>query len=101
MLTSDSEAKTVIVANTTKIAKAKQILYGEPRSDGKSWEGIIIKAEKFVFFKGAIRFLFTQKDIGDHWEHFDATWANAQEYFDKDGVKDGHENDKLYKSNAL
>ena len=84
-----------------EIAKAKQILYGAPRSDGKSWEGIIIKAEKFVFFKGAIRFLFTQKDIGDDWEHFDAKWANAQEYFDKDGVKDGNENDKLYKSNAL
>lgn len=84
-----------------EIAKAKQILYGAPRSDGKSWEEIIIKAEKFVFFKGAIRFLFTQKDIGDDWEHFDAKWANAQEYFDKDGVKDGNENDKLYKSNAL
>lgn len=84
-----------------EIAKAKQILYGAPRSDGKSWEEIIIKAEKFVFFKGAIRFLFTQKDIGDDWEHFDAKWANAQEYFDKDGVKDGKENDKLYKSNAL
>lgn len=87
-----------------EIAKAKQILYGAPRSDGKSWEEIIIKAEKFVFFKGAIRFLFTPKDIGDDWddwEHFDAKWANAQEYFDKDGVKDGNENDKLYKSNAL
>lgn len=84
-----------------EITKAKQILYGAPRSDGKSWEEIIIKAEKFVFFKGAIRFLFTQKDIGDDWEHFDAKWANAQEYFDKDGVKDGYENDKLYKSNAL
>ena len=84
-----------------EIAKAKQILSGAPRSDGKSWEGIIIKAEKFVFFKGAIRFLFTQKDIGDDWEHFDAKWANAQEYFDKDGVKDGNENNKLYKSNAL
>ena len=45
--------------------------------------------------------MFTQKDIGDDWEHFDTKWANAQEYFDKDGVKDGNENDKLYKSNAL
>lgn len=84
-----------------EIAKAEQMLDGAPRSDGKTWEEIIIKAEKFVFFKGAIRFLFTPKDIGDDWEHFDAKWANAQEYFDKDGVKDGNENDKLYKSNAL
>ena len=81
-----------------EIAKAKQILYGAPRSDGKSWEEIIIKAEKFVFFKGAIRFLFTQKDIGDDFEYFDTKWINAQEYFDKDGVKDGKEK---FKSNAL
>ena len=84
-----------------EIAKAEQMLDGAPRSDGKTWEEIIIKAEKFVFFKGAIRFLFTKKDIGDDWKHFDTKWINAQEYFDKDGVKDGNENDKLYKSNAL
>lgn len=84
-----------------EIAKAKQILYGAPRSDGKSWEEIIIEAEKYAFFKGAIRFLFTKKDIGDDWKHFNTKWANAQEYFDKDGIKDGNENDKLYKSNAL
>lgn len=81
-----------------EIAKAKQILYGAPRSDGKSWEEIIIEAENYAFFKGAIRFLFTQKDIGDDFEYFDTKWINAQEYFDKDGVKDGKEK---FKSNAL
>lgn len=81
-----------------EIAKAKQILYGAPRSDGKSWEEIIIEAENYAFFKGAIRFLFTQKDIGDNFEYFDTKWINAQEYFDKDGVKDGKEK---FKSNAL
>ena len=83
-----------------EIAKVKQILYGAPRSDGKSWEEIIIKAEKYAFFKGAIRFLFTKEDIGDDWESFDKKWKNAQEYFDKDGdgVKDGTEK---FKSNAL
>ena len=81
-----------------EIAKAKQILYGTPRSDGKSWEEIIIEAENYAFFKGAIRFLFTQKDIGDDFEYFDTKWINAQEYFDKDGVKDGKEK---FKSNAL
>ena len=86
---------------TEEIAKAKQILNGGQRTDGKTWEEVIIEAERYAFFKGAIRFLFTQKDIGDDWEHFDAKWANAQEYFDKDGVKDGSENYKLYKSNAL
>lgn len=81
-----------------EISKAKQILYGAPRSDGKSWEEIIIEAENYAFFKGAIRFLFTQKDIGDDFEYFDTKWINAQEYFDKDGVKDGKEK---FKSNAL
>ena len=81
-----------------EIAKAKQILYVAPRSDGKSWEEIIIEAENYAFFKGAIRFLFTQKDIGDDFEYFDTKWINAQEYFDKDGVKDGKEK---FKSNAL
>lgn len=81
-----------------EVAKAKQILYGAPRSDGKTWEEIIIEAENYTFFKGAIRFLFTQKDIGDDWEHFDTKWINAQEYFDKNGVKDGKEK---FKSNAL
>ena len=78
-----------------EIAKAKQILYGAPRSDGKSWEEIIIEAENYAFFRGVIRFLFTQNKIGDD---FDTKWINAQEYFDKDGVKDGKEK---FKSNAL
>lgn len=42
--------------------------------------------------------MFTQKDIGDDFEYFDTKWINAQEYFDKDGVKDGKEK---FKSNAL
>ena len=84
-----------------EIAKAKQILYGASRSDRKSWEEIIIEAEYYAFFKGAIRFLFTKEDVGDNWEHFDTKWINAQEYFDKDGVKDGQGNDKLYNSNAI
>jgi len=68
-----------------EIAKAKQILYGAPRSDGKSWEEIIIEAENYAFFKGAIRCLFTKEKIGDDWEHFDTKWENAKEYFNKDG----------------
>lgn len=81
-----------------EVAKAKQILYGAPRSDGKTWEEIIIEAENYTFFKGAIRFLFSKEDIGDDLEHFDTKWINAQEYFDKNGVKDGKEK---FKSNAL
>ena len=97
---------TKFVGNTSdqmkeEISKAKQILCGAPRSDGKSWKNIITEAEKYPFFKGAIRFLFTKESIGDDWEHFNTKWGNAQKYFNEDGVKDGKENDKLYKSNAI
>lgn len=75
-----------------EIIKATKIV------EDSSWERKIIAAEKYAFFKGAIRFLFTKEDIGDDWEHFDTKWANAQIYFNEDGVKD---NDELYKSNAI
>lgn len=71
-----------------EIAKAKQILYGAPRSDGKSWEEIIVKAENYAFFKGAIRFLFTDGEAKVNWFEFDTKWGNAQKYFDGNGVKD-------------
>ena len=94
-----------------EIAKAKQILdenetlrkyegscKKEDDSDYQTWEEIIIDAEKYAFFNGAIRFLFTKKDIGDDWNNFETKWGNAQKYFDKNGVKDGKEK---YMSNAL
>ena len=68
-----------------EIAKAKQILYGAPRSDGKSWEEIIIEAEKYAFFKGSIRFLFTDGEGYINWCDFDKKWTNVKKYFDKDG----------------
>ncbi len=59
-----------------EIEKAKQIV-----KEGNDWEPKIIDAEKYAFFKGAIRFLFTKEDIGDDWEHFDTKWENAKKYF--------------------
>ena len=82
-----------------EIAKAKQILNGSPRNDGKSWENIIIEAEKYKFFKGAIRFLFTKQKIGDNWEHFDTKWGNAKMFFDENGVKDCEV--KKYRTEAI
>lgn len=81
-----------------EIAKANQILNREQRSDGKSWEEIIIEAEKYAFFKGAIRFLFTKEVIGDDWCDFDTKWVNAQKYFDENGVKDTEK--EKYKTDA-
>ncbi len=77
-----------------EIAKAKQILNGKTRPDGKTWEEIIVEAEKYAFFKGAIRFLFTKEVIGDDWCDFDTKWGNAQKYFDENGVKE------VYRENA-
>lgn len=73
-----------------EIDKATQILNGEPRSDGKSWEEVLIEAEKYAFFKGVIRFLFTNEKgevTKDSWGQFDKKWGNAQKYFDESGVK--------------
>lgn len=70
-----------------EIAKAKQIC-GAIRSDGKTWEEIIIDAEKYAFFKGAIRFLFIDGKGDINWCDFDTKWDNARTYFDECGVKD-------------
>ena len=87
-----------------EIAKAKQILdeNGNYRKyEGKSvkkdgtdyqtWEDIIIEAEKYAFFKGAIRFLFTDGDGNINWDDFDTKLKNAQKYFDKNGVKETYQ----------
>jgi len=80
-----------------EIAKAQQILKGTTRENGKSWKEVIIEAEKYAFFKGAIRCLFTKEKIGDDWEHFDTKWENAQKYFCENGVK----KDTSYRDKAL
>ena len=84
-----------------EIAKAKQILYGKPRSDGESWEDVIIEAEKTAFFKGAIRFLFQDANGHPHWDDFDIKWMNAKKYFDADGVKDDENSGVHYKTDAI
>ena len=84
-----------------EITKAKQILKGTPREDEKLWEDVIIEAEKYAFFKGAIRFLFTKNNIGDDWNAFDKKWKNATDYFDSYGVQDGKEPNKKYRTNSL
>ena len=72
---------------TEEIKKAKQILNGDPRNDGKTWEEVIIDAESYAFFKGAIRFLFQNGEGGVCWENFDKKWKNAKTYF-KEEPKD-------------
>lgn len=81
-----------------EISKANQIVNG-----GSEWKSKIIEAEQYAFFKGAIRFLFSKEEIGDDWEDFDTKWGNAQKYFDANGngVQDGEEPNKKYRTNSL
>jgi hypothetical protein len=58
------------------------------------WKEVIIEAENYKLFKGAIRFLFTVD-----WNDFDTKWKNAQKYFDENGVKDCL--DKKYRTEAI
>lgn len=80
-----------------EIAKAEQILNG-----GSEWEFKIIKAENTAFFKGAIRFLFTNENGEIFWDDFDTKWKNAREYFTDDykesALKDYYNNANLLKS---
>lgn len=83
-----------------EIAKAKQILdeNNKPRKynvkhkekeDGpnfKTWEDIIIEAEKYAFFKGAIRFLYTNNEGTIDWNDFATKWENAQRYFNGNDI---------------
>lgn len=84
-----------------EIAKAKQILdengnlrkyegscKKEDGSNYQTWEEIIIEAERYAFFKGAIRFLYQNaegKVTEDSWELFDNKWEKAKKYIDKNG----------------
>jgi hypothetical protein len=62
-------------------AKAKQII----NDTTETWESKIIEAEKYAFFKGAIRFLYTNEDGHHDWKLFENKFTNAKRYFDAKG----------------
>ncbi|MDR1895389.1 MAG: DUF262 domain-containing protein [Prevotellaceae bacterium] len=72
-------------------AKAKQIINDKTAT----WESKIIEAEKTAFFKGAIRFMFTNERGNYDWSLFDDRLEKSQHYFDVNGVI------KEYKTDAL
>lgn len=69
----------------------------ENNSEGphKTWEKVIIEAESTAFFKGAIRFMFTDENGKYDWDLFDDKFKNAVKYFDEKGVSVD------YKGNSL
>ena len=63
--------------------KAKQILKKDysgniEEFNGKTWEDVISEAEKYAFFKGAIRFLFLNNSGEWDWSDFDTKWKNLK-----------------------
>ena len=77
-----------------EIQKARKIL-GPMTTEVEKWEQKIIDAECSGFFKGAIRFLYTDKNGNVDWKDFDTKYENAKRYFDKKGVSD------KFRANAL
>ena len=76
---------------TEEIEKAKQILKDNGKYNGnmdelkgKTWEDVIIEAESYAFFKGAIRFLFRNENGEWDWKDFDTKWRNAKKYLKKE-----------------
>lgn len=55
-----------------EIVKVKKII------EDSSWEGKIIEAEKYAFFKGSIRFLFTGTSGNVNWDDFDIKWVKIK-----------------------
>lgn len=61
-----------------EIAKAK-IIVG--KNSEENWKKKIIEAENYAFFKGAIRFLFTDENGAINWDNFDTKFKNAKSHF--------------------
>jgi hypothetical protein len=63
--------------------------------ENKMEENKIITAEKYAFFKGAIRFLYIDGNGEPNWELFDSRFAKVQKYFDENGVTGVYKKDAL------
>ena len=77
------------------------------KADGSTintWEDVIIEAENWGFFKGAIRFLFHNANGEVDWSDFDTKWDNAKKIFKQHtdnkqcGINGSHYNVELLKA---
>jgi hypothetical protein len=53
-----------------------------------TWEEVLITAETNPFFKGSVRFLFTDSDGKENWDNFGKKLDHAQQYFDRGTLSD-------------
>jgi hypothetical protein len=65
------------------------------KDDSKNWEEVIIEAERYAFFKGAVRFMFTTADGSYDWDIFEDRLEKSKQYFDASGIS------ARYRKNAL
>ena len=66
-----------------EVEKASQIINGNQRNDGTTWEELIVEAENYGFFHGTIRFLYLNENGEPKWEDFDTKYENAKKLQDK------------------
>jgi len=73
-----------------EIAKAKRCYTNTNNGNvDEEWKGKIEDAEKALFFKGAIAFLFNDENgQPSDWENFDTKYQTAKTIFDQKGLKD-------------
>ena len=77
-----------------EIIKARRITDTQP-NDSLPNEKDIINAERTLFFKGAIRFLYKKEDGKTDWSQFQSKLANVKKFFNEDGVKKHPEVNKI------
>ena len=84
-----------------EIHKARQIIAGNIRNDGRTWEDAIIEAEQYAFFKGSIRFLFQDENGLIDWSSFDSKLEHAKQYFLKETPSKGSAMQVSYRNTNL
>ena len=84
-----------------EIHKARQIIAGNIRNDGRTWEDAIIEAEQYAFFKGSIRFLFQDENGLIDWSSFDSKLEHAKQYFLKETPSKGSAMQVPYRNTNL
>lgn len=84
-----------------EINKARQIISGNVRNDGRNWEDVIIEAEQYAFFKGSIRFLFQDENGLLDWSSFDSKLEHVKQYFLKETPSKGSAMQVSYRNTNL
>lgn len=94
-----------------EVEKAKQILFRHnnpelPEQEKNrdnchdwNWEAVILEAENYAFFHGAIRFLFKNDEDNVEWIDFEEKWKNARLIFTNGGLTEEYK--KSAKANRI